>query len=559
MRLLPFFAITGLLIALFVLPPGALALASGDQRLALVIGNSRYSASPLANPVNDAEDIADALESTGFEVILKTDANQRAMERAVRDFGRRLRSGGVGLFYYAGHGLQIDGRNYLIPVDAEIESESDVKYEAVDAGRVLGKMEDAGNGLNIVILDACRDNPFARSFRSGRKGLAKMDAPVGSLLAYATAPGSVAADGTGRNGLYTSKLLRFIQTPGMKIEDVFKQVRRAVMADSGRKQVPWESSSMAGDFFFTPAAPKPVAAKPAPVAAPEHVQARIAALEAENRLKMERQRLAAERQQLKAEKKLMAERQALEAEKLRLETEKKLLAEQRSLNEEKNKVALQTAKLEALQAKMAADQQQTRTAEPTRLAYAPSANDRQIVGPGYRLALFPEHATVDSNYPWSTGGYAITKAFNMVKAALDETLNVFVDRKDIRLTDAAIPRDKLSHKAWTLGDIRIVTGDLKEQDLKALWHRPSTFSSIEPDVDKAVAMGKAIGVDLVLMHRMVKKGKNNNITIYLIDVSRKKAYKKNILIRSSRYLKKATEELLDSFVEKHPLSAAKSG
>ena len=141
---------------------------------------------------------------------------------------------------------------------AVIEGQSDVRYEAVDAGFVLGKMEDAGNGLNIIILDACRDNPFARSFRSSEKGLAKMDAPVGSILAYATAPGSVAADGAGRNGLYTSKLLKYLPQPGLKIEDLFKQVRREVLAESGSGQVPWESSSLAGDFYFVhAAAPRP--------------------------------------------------------------------------------------------------------------------------------------------------------------------------------------------------------------------------------------------------------------------------------------------------------------
>jgi uncharacterized caspase-like protein len=529
--------IVGLLTVLFVLPPVALASARGDQRLALVIGNSRYINSPLANPVNDAEDIAAALEKTGFEVILKTDANRRAMEQAVRDFGRRLRSGGVGLFYYAGHGLQIDGRNYLIPVDAVIESESDARYESVDAGRVLGKMEDAGNGLNIVILDACRDNPFARSFRSGQKGLAKMDAPVGSLLAYSTAPGSVAADGTGRNGLYTSKLLRFIHAPGIKIEDMFKQVRREVMAESGKKQVPWESSSMAGDFYFTPE-PQKAAASPVPNRAIE-IKATDAVLQPQKQLILEKQSLMAERKQLEAERKLFDEK--------------------RQLVEEKRQFEQQKAELAALQAKMKADRQKEHQPNgERRLAYAPSVNDRQGAGPGYRLALFPEHAKLDPNYPRKKklGTLSITP---MVKAALDETLDVLSGRKDVRLTDSAIHPSRLSQKADEFQDLRIVSDQLKAKDLAALWHRPSAFSKIEPNIEQAVALGKAIGVDLVLMHRMVKKFGQNDITIYLIDVSRKEVYKKNLLIRSSRYLKKKTEALLDSFIEKRPLSAIHSG
>lgn len=223
---------------------------NSQTRTALVIGNSEYKSSPLKNPANDASDIASALRDSGFDVILKTNASLRSMEKAIKSFGKKLRSGGIGLFYFAGHGLQVEGRNYLLPVDADIESESDVKYDAVDAGRVLGKMEDAGNDLNIVILDACRNNPFARSFRSADKGLAKMDAPTGSFIAYATAPGSVAADGDGRNGLYTQYLLKYMKEPNLSVERVFKKVRLAVVNDTAKKQTPWESSSLLGDFYF---------------------------------------------------------------------------------------------------------------------------------------------------------------------------------------------------------------------------------------------------------------------------------------------------------------------
>jgi cyclophilin family peptidyl-prolyl cis-trans isomerase/uncharacterized caspase-like protein len=223
---------------------------NSQTRTALVIGNSEYKFSPLKNPANDASDMASALRDSGFDVILKINASQLSMEKAIKSFGKKLRSGGIGLFYFAGHGLQVEGRNYLLPVDADIESESDVKYDAVDAGRVLGKMEDAGNDLNIVILDACRNNPFARSFRSADKGLAKMDAPTGSFIAYATAPGSVAADGDGRNGLYTHYLLQYMKEPNLSVERVFKKVRLAVVNDTALKQTPWESSSLLGDFYF---------------------------------------------------------------------------------------------------------------------------------------------------------------------------------------------------------------------------------------------------------------------------------------------------------------------
>jgi hypothetical protein len=240
--------------------------AAAEQRIALVIGNSQYKDSPLPNPVNDARAIAKALSDSGFKVIKKENAGQKEMQLALRDFGDALKAGGVGLFYYAGHGMQVKGRNFLIPVDAQIQREDEVAYNSVDAGQVLDKMEAAANRLNIVILDACRNNPFARSFRSGGAGLAQMDAPVGTLVAFATAPGSVASDGEGQNGLYTQHLLQSMQKPGTKIEDVFKNVRASVRKDSGGKQIPWESTSLEGDFVFVPQPPAqvPVALSTAP-------------------------------------------------------------------------------------------------------------------------------------------------------------------------------------------------------------------------------------------------------------------------------------------------------
>ncbi len=224
------------------------------RRTALVIGNSAYLRGPLKNPANDARDMAVALKRVGFDVTILTDATQSQMENAVRDFGTKLRQGGVGLFYYAGHGVQVAGENYLVPVNAVIQSEGDVKYGSVNAGLVLAKMEDAGNGLNIVILDACRSNPYARSFRTANEGLAKMDAPTGSLISYATAPGSVASDGTGRNGVFTRHLLENMEEPGLPISEVLMRVRQGVVKETGKKQVPWEASSLIGQFYFAASA-----------------------------------------------------------------------------------------------------------------------------------------------------------------------------------------------------------------------------------------------------------------------------------------------------------------
>ena len=222
-----------------------------NQRVALVIGNSDYLSGPLLNPYDDARAMAAALRETGFEVMEYTNLKTFAdMKKAIRAFGVAIQHGGVGLFYYAGHGIQVNGRNYLIPTEAEIYAEEEVEYEAVDVGFVLSQMEIARNRMNIIILDACRNNPFARSWRSLSTGLAFINAPAGTLIAYATAPGSVASDGTGENGLYTEELLKQIHKEGMRIEDVFKNVRSNVLSRSNTLQTPWESSSLVGDFYF---------------------------------------------------------------------------------------------------------------------------------------------------------------------------------------------------------------------------------------------------------------------------------------------------------------------
>ncbi len=225
------------------------AISTGEKRVALVIGNSKYPAHPLKNPVNDARDMATALRKIGFDVIEKTDIAQKEMNRAIAQFGSRLTADTVALFFYAGHGIQVRGKNYLIPIDAQIESENSVRAETVDVDTLLDQL--SASPLNVVILDACRNNPFERRFRSVGGGLAQMDAPKGTLIAYATSPGKVASDGEGRNGLYTQELLKVIQAPGLPVEQVFKKVRANVARVTRDNQIPWEASSLTGDFFFS--------------------------------------------------------------------------------------------------------------------------------------------------------------------------------------------------------------------------------------------------------------------------------------------------------------------
>lgn len=235
----------------------AMPVHSAERRIALVIGNASYKEAPLSNPVNDANDMEAALKRSGFRVIKALDATQKQMNRAIAEFGDLLTYDSVALFYYAGHGLQVRGKNYLIPVDAEIKSESMVRVESVDVDGVLDQLSNSE--LNVVILDACRNNPFERraSRSLGSSGLAQMEAPKGSLIAYSTAPGKTAADGEGRNGLYTEALLKYIQEPGLTIEQVFKNVRREVARATRDAQMPWESSSMTGEFYFYPGSRPP--------------------------------------------------------------------------------------------------------------------------------------------------------------------------------------------------------------------------------------------------------------------------------------------------------------
>jgi hypothetical protein len=228
---------------------GSAPMATKEQRVALVIGNSAYVSARLRNPANDARAMAERLKALGFDVTLKTESTRREMDRAIVQFGESLAKGGVALFYFAGHGLQVRGRNFLLPIDAEISTEAAVRSEAVDVEQVLDQLGPVS--LSMVILDACRNNPFERRFRGiGDGGLAQIDAPKGTLIAYATAPGRTAADGTGENGVYTRELLRALEKPGLKVEDVFKQVRINVSRETNDTQVPWEASSLVGEFYF---------------------------------------------------------------------------------------------------------------------------------------------------------------------------------------------------------------------------------------------------------------------------------------------------------------------
>jgi len=249
---------------------------AASPRTALIIGNSKYPLMPLTNPENDAEDIAEKLRSLEFEVIFAKNQSKAEMKGLIRKFGKKLKQkGGVGLFFYAGHGVQVDGKNYLVPIDFQASVAYEVADSAVNSSLITGAMEEAENPLNIILLDACRDNPFPRKNRSSSRGLAKMDSASGTIIAYSTSPGDVAADGEGRNSPYTANLLKHMASPGLTIEQVFKRVRVGVEDSTGGRQLPWETSSLRGDFYF-----KSGEIQAPPISAPLQVQEKTASQKA---------------------------------------------------------------------------------------------------------------------------------------------------------------------------------------------------------------------------------------------------------------------------------------
>ena len=269
--------------------------AAAEKRVALVVGNAAYShTTPLANPANDARGMADALTATGFKVIVAVNADRRALDGALRKFTEDLADADVGLFFYAGHGLQVGAHNYLVPIDAKLERERDLEFEVLRLDFVLRQMEiDREGKTSIVILDACRDNPLTRSLgrnmgtRSAAigRGLASAAAGVGTFIAFATQPGNVALDGAAGNSPFTASLARQIRVKGRNLPATMIAVRNDVIAATGGKQVPWDHSALTGDFFFLPgagAATGAVSVAPAGSAADiAALQARLAKLEAE--------------------------------------------------------------------------------------------------------------------------------------------------------------------------------------------------------------------------------------------------------------------------------------
>jgi uncharacterized caspase-like protein len=279
--------------------------AAADKRVALVIGNAAYThAGALANPANDATDMAAALTELGVDVILGRDLDKRAFDGKVRDFSRALTAADTGILFYAGHGLQVAGRNYLVPVDAQLQNERDLDFEAVSLDFILKQMELEREGkTSIVFLDACRDNPLARNLarsmgtRSASigRGLAQVQTGVGTFIAYSTQPGNVALDGVGRNSPFTAALAKGVKAPGRNLTAVMIDVRKEVLSVTNGKQVPWDHSALTGDFYFHLASAPGMVPKTAPIAPgleSEALQERLRQVEEELRKKSDPQHTA---------------------------------------------------------------------------------------------------------------------------------------------------------------------------------------------------------------------------------------------------------------------------
>jgi uncharacterized caspase-like protein len=342
----------------------AAAQAPLDIRVALIIGNSAYAGAPLGNPANDARAMSELLRSLGFQVVELRDGNRAQMAAAIGKVRDTLKGKqGVGMLYYAGHGLQLDWHNYMVPVDARLSSAADVPAQAIDLSSVIEAFKGAGNRMNIVVLDACRDNPFASS-TSSAKGLAQLDAPPGTFLAYATAPGNVAEDGDEQsgNGLYTQYLLQELKKPTAKIEDVFKRVRLNVRRQSQGRQIPWESTSLEDDFYFNDGVKFTIK--------PEDLERMAAQARAREQQRLLQEAQARERErQLALEVAKERERQQAEARALE---QQKVAAEARAKEAERLGVEARAKELERLAGEAKSREQQ-------RLALEVQARERERV------------------------------------------------------------------------------------------------------------------------------------------------------------------------------------
>ena len=354
-----------------------------EKRVALVIGNSAYETSPLKNPVNDARVMASKLRAVGFDVLYKENIKVKQIGKTMMEFRSMLSPGAVALIFYAGHGLQIKGINYLPAVDAEISSELDVPLQSFELSRLLLLLEESKTSMNLVFLDACRNNPFARSFRSASSGLARVEAPSGTLISYATRPGSVAADGDGENGLYTAQLIQQIELQDVPIETVLKRVTAGVKRTSKGAQEPWMEGSIEGEFFFKTTSPEQKAAE-------QRAAEKLAADKRVAEQRVAEQRAAEQR----AVEQLAAEKRATEQRAAERRAAEQRAAEQRAgeqLAAEKHAAEQRAA------AQREAEQRESQKQAAARLAAEQKAAEQKRINTNLALLSVPGKPSVPSS------------------------------------------------------------------------------------------------------------------------------------------------------------------
>ncbi len=497
---------------LFILTSPFFSQAATEQRVALVIGNSAYKTGPLRNPINDAVAMSDTLKKLGFNVTLIKNAQHQDMDEAIRDFGNQLkRTRGVGLFYYAGHGMQIGGVNYLLPVNARIEKESDVRFHSINTDMLIAEMVNAENGMNIIILDACRDNPFYSYFRNTSRGLAIINnAPSGMFISYSTGANQVARDGEGANSPYTKALLEYIDEPGMTINDVFMKVRRKLKKETG--QVPWEMSSLERKFYF--------------VVGEDEEQRRLK----EEKALAERKKVLDEQQQ-----KIEKEKAALEAKKsMTLDEEQRRLKEEKAWAEKKKILDEQQQKIEKEKAALEAKKSMTLDEEQRRLKEEKALAERKKVLDEQQQKIEKEKAALEAKKSMTLdeGQHRLKeeKALAERKKVLDE------QQQKIEKEKAALE----AKKSMTLDE-----GQHRLKEEKALAERKKILDEQQQKIEKEKAALEAKkSMTLDEEQRRLKEEKALAERKKVLDEQQQKIEKEKAALEQKRSLALATERKL---------------
>ena len=482
-----FIAILGFVIA------GWVGEGIAQNRVALVVGNSGYESIPaLNNPKNDAELISSTLSKLGFDVTTKLDLPYQEMKVAIRDFGDKLNKvgdDGVGLFYYAGHGLQLAGQNHIVPTDAVISKEGDVDIETINANAVLSMMEYSKTRLNFVILDACRDNPYASSFRSLSRGLAQMNASTGTLIAYATSPGEVAADGADRHSPYTLALVESMGIKGIEVEKMFRLVRNKVRQLTNDKQTPWESSSLTGNSFYFNGDSNNTEIASNNVSTPSTIAEQLSQIEIEYWDTISDSDDAEEIQSYIDQ---FPNGYFIRLAKIRL----------KKLTKAAEQIALVTNETEA---QPTAPEPATENEQPVSRSSVASIDQIRNLNRAITIALLP----IDEG-----------------SAKLDGRRNIYTAKKSYaRVVSKVIHKRNRLKMPWTSMKLRVSLGsEFIPQNIMTPIDASRLYRDGKPNLELATRIGNDLEVDAVMMFSVSLQGVLDSMKVYLIDIATQNIY-----------------------------------